>query len=440
MRVSVFSHLSVFAIFVGEISSATRVKGLPDVRNTHSLKDKPFIIKHHYMIRFIVLLCSLALLSEAKAQMLPSGSSESRPIWYYIENAGGASESPLVCTVEDDQVYSREKQLSDGDAAASQLWRFETDDEGLCYIINKATGRYMNFKFSSTSRTNVVCVADNRAKFMFVLHDKGISLRLNSATDEQCYVGFGTREEVKGQLVGVTGEESLTDGFLKFTAYNDSPLKYSTKGHETWYGILSAKEGLDGMALTDCSSENTDFPVTVSSFNSDDAAQQWKLVKDESTGRMRIVNRKSGLHILTASSVVGSFNATVLGWVAKNPGFDHTYLGLGQYALYGTEDDGVIRYLALQDTESAPVELKTDKLASSAFAWQFKETGTGTGITDLSDDIKISVADGRIVVSGTDNYKITSAQGMQMPKEARLQKGVYIVTCNGRSVKITINK
>ena len=392
------------------------------------------------MIRFIVLFCSLTLLLEAKAQMLPSGSSEGQPVWYYIESAGGTSGSSLVCTVEDDRVYSREKHLNDVDAAASQLWRFEIDDEGLCYIINKATGRFLNFKFSSTLRVNVVSVTDNRAKFMFVLHEGGISLRLNSATDEQCYVGLGTKEELKGQFVGVTGEESLTNGLLTFTAYNDSPLKYSTKGNETWYGILSAKEGLEAMALTDCSSENADFPIAVSSFSSDDAAQQWKIVKDDATGRIRIVNRKSGLHILTASNVIGSFNATILGWVAKYPGFDYTYLGLGQYALYGTEDDDVVRYLGLQDTESVPVELKTDQLASSAFAWVFKETATGTGISDLSANVKIAVVDGRIVVYGTDNYKITSAQGMQMPKDARLPKGVYIVTCNGRSTKITINK
>ena len=239
----------------------------------------------------------------------------------------------------------------------------------------------------------------------------------------------------------MTKEESLTNGILKFSTYNDSPLKFSTKGNETWYSILSAKRGLENLALTDNSSENDDYPITANGFNQEDNSQQWKLVKDESTNRIKIVSRKSGLHILTASSVIDKFNATSLGWVAKNPGFEYTYLGLGQYALYGTEEDNIVRYLGLQDIDGTQIELNTDNLVSSDFAWTFKETGTGTNVSGTSSGtVKITVADGHIIVTGTDEYQITSAQGMIMPKHAKLQKGIYIVSYNGQSTKVTINK
>ncbi len=390
------------------------------------------------MKRFIVLFCSFALLVLGmKAQMIPSGSSEEQPVWYYIEITDGTTGDLLVCTVEDNQVYGRRTDLTD--AIASQLWRFEKDDEGLCYIINKATGYFMNFKFSSTSRTNVACVTSNRAKFKFETENKKVALRLNSATDEACYLGFSTK--AGEQIIGITKEESLTNGILKFRAYNDSPLKLSTKGNEVWYSILSAKKGLENLALADNSSENGNYPITANSFSQDDNSQQWKLVKDDATNRIKIVSRKTGLHILTASSVIDNFNATNLGWIAKYPGFEYTYLGLGQYALYGTEDDNIVRYLGLQDIDGTQIDLDTDNLVSSDFAWTFKEIGTGTSVSGINTGtVKITVADGHIIVSGTDEYQITSAQGMIMPKHAKLQKGIYIVTYNGQSTKVTINK
>ena len=392
------------------------------------------------MEKLITLLCSLALFAlGAKAQVTPLESSESAPVWYYIEVTDGTSGEKLVCTVEDNLVYGRQAVSTDADAASSQLWRFESAGDGLCYVINKSTGTSLTMKYLAAKQANALCVSSMGAKFKVEADGQLIRLRANAVTDDCYYAGLAAKADLDGLFIMQTDEESKVNGSLQFSVFNDSPITLSTKGNEVWYSIVPVKEGLDGMALTEASGETGGYPVMLETLAADNQAQQWKFVEEETSGRIMIASRKNGLHILPSSYVSDGFNITAMGWVAKYRGFDFKYLGLGQYAIAGTEDDDVVRYLGLQNVEGESLELGSGNLINTDFAWKFKQMGTGTGVDALAaGKLQVRVANGRIVVDGADNWQVVSALGMEMPKDAKLQKGVYIVTADGQSVKVTI--
>ena len=99
--------------------------------------------------------------------------------------------------------------------------------------------------------------------------------------------------------------------------------------------------------------------------------------------------------------------------------------------IYGTEEDGVVRYLALQELSSEGVVLNKKALVNSPFAWSLVIVD-GAGISSITaGEAVITVKDRQIVVENAKSYSVTNMAGVEMPKKAILEQGVYVVTVDG---------
>ena len=217
----------------------------------------------------------------------------------------------------------------------------------------------------------------------------------------------------------------------------EAQIKYSNGSDEFWYNLLSAKSGVENLAITE--TPDGVYEITVAALDNENESQQWKFVEDESTGNVYIVNRKSGNHILSDSRLQDIYNVTLIGLDSLNRGFKAAQIGDGQYAFSAIENDGIERYLALQELSAESVVLDEEDLSSSAFAWIAQEI-IPTGVKEISDDnFVISVtADRRIIVENAVNFRVRSLAGVELPKDASLEKGVYIVTVGSVSKKVSI--
>lgn len=226
---------------------------------------------------------------------------------------------------------------------------------------------------------------------------------------------------------------------LLYVVATKAQIKVSDDNTVYWYNLLSAKSGVEGIAITENNDEQATFPLTVTTLTDEDLSQQWKFVQSKASGRYYIVNRKSGKQIIANSVAQGPYNATQLGTDEVNhKGYKAIEIAEGQYAFSGTEADNVERYLALTDLkENKPLMLDKENLASSAFAWVAVETAT-QGIETLDGEAVIKVKNRRIVVENAKEYKVTNLAGIQFGKKAILEPGIYVVTVNGTSTNVYV--
>ena len=207
-------------------------------------------------------------------------------------------------------------------------------------------------------------------------------------------------------------------------------IKLSSGNQEYWYNLLSAKSGVRNLAISENAEAGAAFPIAVVDQNVNDPSQQWKFVAAEG-GNYYIVNRKSGKQILPSSLAQGALNATQLGTDEAGNGFKVEEIEGGQYMIYGTEEDGVVRYLALQELSSEGVVLNKKALVNSPFAWSLVIVD-GAGISSITaGEAVITVKDRQIGVDHAKNYSVTNMAGVAMPKKAILEQGVYVVTVDG---------
>ena len=207
-------------------------------------------------------------------------------------------------------------------------------------------------------------------------------------------------------------------------------IKLSSGNQEYWYNLLSAKSGVRNLAISENAEAGAAFPIAVVDQNVNDPSQQWKFVAAEG-GNYYIVNRKSGKQILPSSLAQGALNATQLGTDEAGNGFKVEEIEGGQYMIYGTEEDGVVRYLALQELSSEGVVLNKKALVNSPFAWSLVIVD-GAGISSITaGEAVITVKDRQIVVDNAKSYSVTNMAGVEMPKKAILEQGVYVVTVDG---------
>lgn len=214
-------------------------------------------------------------------------------------------------------------------------------------------------------------------------------------------------------------------------------IKYSSGSDEFWYNLLSAKSGVENLAITE--SADAIFPISMATLEENNESQQWKFVEDESTGNVYMINRKSGNQILSDSRAEGIYNATLIGIDSLNRGFKATQIGDGQYAFSAIESDGIERYLAIQELSAEGVTMDEENMSYSPFAWVAQEI-IPTSVEEISAEkfVILVTADRRIVVENATDYKVTSLAGVELPKNARLEKGIYIVTVDSISKKVSI--
>jgi len=225
----------------------------------------------------------------------------------------------------------------------------------------------------------------------------------------------------------------------RFTvATGTGSLAYVTDTTDVFYNIVSAK---DGLAMADPATTASTSPANMKlvSLSTADPAQQWKLVK-KNNGKIDFVNRASGNYLLTFSALSGNFNMTKIGQPDQYyHGWNVSSLGSNQYAIFGVEEDNILRYLsnATVGASAEPLDLTTN----TDFAWTLSAVDTvATAIqSNHTDKNYISVDNGKILVNGTRDYSIWNADGKNMPKNTRLAPGVYVIRYkNGNSSKVTV--
>ena len=216
-------------------------------------------------------------------------------------------------------------------------------------------------------------------------------------------------------------------------------IQNSSGSEEYWYYLLSAKSDVESQAITENADAETAaaFPLATVMLNEEDEGQQWKFVKDENTGNLLIVNRKSGKQIIASSVAQGAVNATQLGTDTEHKGFRVDEIADGQFTISGVEEDNIRRYLALQALKASdtPV-LDKANLQNSAFAWVAVQAGQG--IHNVEGNVTIKVKNSRIIVENAKNYKVTNLAGVQFPKRAVLEQGVYVVTVGNTSTNVYV--
>ena len=217
-------------------------------------------------------------------------------------------------------------------------------------------------------------------------------------------------------------------------------IQNSSGSEEYWYYLLSAKSGVESQAIAENADAETAaaFPLATVMLNEEDEGQQWKFVKDENTGNLLIVNRKSGKKIVARSVAQGAVNATQLGTDTEHKGhFRVDEIADGQFTISGVEEDNIRRYLALHDLKASDIPvLDKANLQNSAFAWVAVQAGQG--IHNVEGNVTIKVKNSRIIVENAKNYKVTNLAGVQFPKRAVLEQGVYVVTVGNTSTNVYV--
>ena len=183
-------------------------------------------------------------------------------------------------------------------------------------------------------------------------------------------------------------------------------------------------------------------------YEMDNHYQEWAFTPvPDKTDVYKIRNRLSGYYLTPEVKTVDCLKGTygfVLG--TKNAKdmieWDVTPIEDGQVIISSIDQHGVRRYLCASDTTYAPTVISSIKQAKgSRLAWRLVDAsldpaGIGTAKTGK---IHVSVLDGKIIVAGTDRYRLYDVQGRQLDPEKRLNKGTYIVTAAGDSHKVIIN-
>lgn len=225
---------------------------------------------------------------------------------------------------------------------------------------------------------------------------------------------------------------------LSLSAMAQKPL-LSDGTTTSWYNIVSESTDAKGLVMSDNSDQSSSYPIALQT-DDESAAMQWKLVADDSNGLIRFVNRKTGRIIQPVSVAAQLYNVTQLSSsVLSGKGFTLEELENGQYALPGEEADGTIRYL-ISAKEGTTPDAATSATEGSAFAWSFRLVET-VGIDNVENlRPTISVVDGRITVTPAVPFRVVTTDGVEMTGSERLSAGVYLVTVEGETVKIIVNK
>ena len=217
-----------------------------------------------------------------------------------------------------------------------------------------------------------------------------------------------------------------------------SSLSYVTDTTDTYYNIVSANDGL--CMATDASDESTLKNMKLTDLESGNKSQMWKIVK-RTDGKVDIINRQTGEYLLTRSVLSGDYNFTKLGMPDLSyKGWNIRLLdGLSQFSIYGEEEDGVTRYLSNAGIGNSvePVQ----ESAGTIYAWTFTSVETvETGISgNQIGENSVKCLNGRLLVSGDQDYTLWNSEGMSMNKDMNLLPGVYVVKWKkGQTLKVRV--
>ncbi|NDV47398.1 hypothetical protein D0T49_10105 [Paludibacter sp. 221] len=374
---------------------------------------------------------------------LPEVSTDSKPIWYYIQVVGdGSDRANRVWTVEGTDVYGRPMETQTN--VDKQLFRFEMSGNNFV-IINKSTEKIVDVIKDSDARLTV-----SSGGTSFIIAQIPNTNYYNLETT-RIPTGGSSGEKWAHQgnsgysyhiiLTGTSyyrGENSK----YSFVAYDEVNLTYSDSSTEAWYCITSANPAYQNKCVTDVTASTASLAnYTITDIDASNSAQQWKLVK-RTDDKVDFVNKATG-NIMSTTSTAGEFyNYTQF---TKNDsetnGWTLAYNNGAQYVISGVEEDGNTRYWRMTLDNQVPDKYDTGNILYSDFAWRIKKAnGSGTDLKQVESDGEFTVytENRRIVVEGTEDYTVRTIQGLQVNKTEELPVGIYLVSIGKKTIKVLV--
>ena len=375
--------------------------------------------------------------------LLPEVSTESQPLWYYIQAVGEDTRVDRVFEAKGDYLYG-EALNKNNDA---QLFRFEKEGANY-YIISKPTGKKVDAVMNADEETLGLSVSGVTFKFevLNINYFNITSARAPVGGDaSKIYAHQGNSASSYKILLVNTSWNKETNSQYSFVPYETVNIEYSSGTTEVWYQIFSAKPALGNQCVTDnTATTGAKVNFTVNESTEDNVAQQWKLVQKMTGSKVEFVNKATGNVIQTKSEAAGIYNSILFTQIMdESTGWNLRYLNGGQYVISGEEEDGIIRYWNFTKDGETPKKYNGANLIFSDFAWRLKKLSDsgGTDKKEISignNDIVVYAYDGRVFVKGIDEFQVKTIQGIPVDKKRQLPVGIYLVTVGNKTVKILV--
>lgn len=401
----------------------------------------------------MILVIAFSLFQQKAFAQLPAASNNSNPIWYYIQVKGlDDKRENLVFTIEGEKVFGRALGSS---VAENQLWRFEKDGNAYTIISKSGETKKMDVTYDATKSIRCLSISSNPiTKFEFD-SNKGENLGNYYTIKVTVPPTGGDAAALYAHQANAVGSRNYDimlvdteyyDGdnsAFSFVGYDEMNLEHSTSNKTVWYTISSSKDGIAGKCLTDVSViEDSPIKIEVKDPEKGNDNQLWKLVKKGT--RTNFINKNTGNVIQTSSTVAEPnimYNYTQLTQLeSESKGWKLTSLGLGQYSILGSEEDNITRYITATIENSDPETYDENNLLFSAFAWKFnKSIDTSLPPVQEINDIRVYSVNKKIVVEGAENFITRNIQGVTVNGKMELPMGIYLVTVNGKTIKVFVN-
>lgn len=410
------------------------------------------LMKKQHLLIFCILLTGY--IQSAKCQ-LPQKSTEGNPVWYYIQVKGESERTNLVFTVENDFVFGKVKvSSSDFSLIDKQLWRFEQNGNNYV-IINKSNGKKFDITYNEGKGINAGIVNSNPST-NWQLQAVGSTGYYNikavtspATKPAEIYAHQANNYDDRNYAIMFeSAYYSQSDNSLfHFIEYENPIPSLSNENVEIWYTIQSSKPGYENRCITDVTSEELPYVCFgIEYIEDNNLTQQWKLVKKsdaENDERVQLINRATGNMIQTKTVYNTHYYTQCTQSEEESNGWILDFLGDDQFEIFGTDENGNIRYLnAASGMEEPDTYLEGNNL-NSGFTWIFKKKATTPSLPsrirpNTLDDVLIYSKDRRIVVTGASDYKITNMVGITLRKDTELLPGMYLVTVNGITSTILV--
>ncbi len=387
---------------------------------------------------------ALAFFADVSAQNVPEKSSGGKTYWYYIKCVEYGDEGYI--TADGDWLHGRTKAgYDDPETMAKQLWCFSTDDDSLYTITCKYDGRVLDLAYHPSYEECPHLTSGEGIKFMFRTEEGRAGFGMT--TDRPCpggneimrYPGCSGSDYHPLWLVRQVNNSRENAWFVP--ELYDEGFEVQNDKEVTYYDMQSCCSSLQGdyVLVDNTSSVDSKYHFILGQSDDSNLASQWRLVR-QSNMTVAIINRATGNCISSNLQPVGLLNIPDAdGKELAQSGYNITKISDdNQFVISSVGEDGFARYLNAAVLAEEPAKIDFDNLVSSEFAWTFAKKGTEVGINGAASPAEASVTDGIISVNQGVDYKIYSSDGVEMPKNVRLSKGVYLVAFGGKTVKVII--
>lgn len=368
--------------------------------------------------------------------------------WYYMRNA----DYGMYLTANAPEVEGEDKAdvATDFKKAAKQLWCFTTEDSVWYTITNKYEGLQLSVGLSPAHKNweSTQVYATSNTRFKLRVRDDG-SVGLQSENPAPgggaIYVWpamYGSAPDNYMYWLVRESNSNTDQSFFILEPFTEA-ADPEVENAETvpYYNIQSAREGADGEAIIDNTSVvDTKYKFTVGKADAAGEASQWRLVRT-APGKTAIVNRATGNSISKNIYADGRYNLPEASGKTVAPDtWNINAVSADEFAISAINPDGIRRYLNNTALDSEPDSLDFTKMADGTFAWKFVKAASVVGINDASAEAAptVSVQGGKVVVSGGKKFTVYTTDGVRLPADAVLQRGIYIVSVDGKSVKINV--